>query len=420
MTAGLLEKEAEIREKNILKRNYIYSTIDGSLFALAMGMVPLNTVILYFISGYVSQKWLIGLLSFINVLLTFSPQILASKKIERLKYLKPFMLITSVMIRILWLILGLTVILFAKNNKSLFIILFYIIYSLIGLASAFSNISWLNFIVKIIPAHVRGRFLGIRSSIAGVFESTGALLMGLIIKILPYPFNYGILFLTVSALTFISFWVLSLSKEEKSQEYARNNDYQSVISRIGYVLKNDMNFTKYLITVALIAGLGKMAFAFQIIFAKDKLGINEVQLSISSFIFLASQSLGYLLWGIIGDKRGFKLTLEISAIIFLPAILFTYMMSSIFIFYLSMCLFGLAQSARNCNENNLAIVLCKNPTDQPLYIGLRNLLMGPFFAMTPVLAGLILDFMGYDILFIVSTIFVLSGLYVMRFHVIEK
>jgi hypothetical protein len=61
-------------------RNYILNTADGAFFALAMGMVPLNTVLTYFISGYVTQKWLIGLLSFLNVLLAFSPQIRVSRQ----------------------------------------------------------------------------------------------------------------------------------------------------------------------------------------------------------------------------------------------------------------------------------------------------------------------------------------------------
>jgi hypothetical protein len=138
--------------RKTLRWNYFFNTADGSLYALGMGMVPLNTVILFFISGFVEQKWLIGLISFLNVFLTYSPQILLSKKIEKLRLHKPFLLFVAFFIRLLWLILGLDVILFAKSDPILFVVLFYIIYSLIGLASAFSNIAWFNFIVKIIPA----------------------------------------------------------------------------------------------------------------------------------------------------------------------------------------------------------------------------------------------------------------------------
>lgn len=145
-------------------RNYLLNTFDGAFFALAMGMVPLNTVLTYFISGYVSQKWLIGLLTFLNVLLTFSPQILVSRKLEKVTRIKPLVILYAAIIRLLWLFMGLNVLLVADRNPTLFVILFYLLYSLIGLSSAFTGICWLNFIVKIIPERYRGRFFGVRST----------------------------------------------------------------------------------------------------------------------------------------------------------------------------------------------------------------------------------------------------------------
>lgn len=402
-----------------LSRNYFFNTVDGAFFALAMGMVPLNTVLIYFISDFVTQKWLIGLLSFLNVLLMFSPQILASRALERLRRYKPFLVATGLVIRVLWLFMGLNVLLFAEKNPLLFTVLFYILYSLIGLASAFTSITWLNFIVKIIPGNYRGRFFGIRATVSGVFESTGPLLMGIIIKKLEYPTNYGVLFIIVFIFTLISISFVAMSEEEETDRERGMEPGESYLSRLSYVLRHDRNFTNYLITVALIGGLGKMAFAFQIIFAKEKLGIGGQQVSYATFILLLCQTVGYLIWGIIGDKYGFKLTLELSAAIFLPSILLTYLMSSPMVFYLSIGLFGLAQSARNVNENNLAINLCKDCENQPLYIGLRNLLMGPVFAFSPVVAGVIYDFLGYGILFVASAFFMVAGLYIMLRHVRE-
>lgn len=422
MSVNLLDREVsnDNDKYRYLKRNYILNTADGAVFTLAMGMVPLNTVLIYFISDFVSQKWLIGMLSCLNILLMFSPQVLVSKKLEQLRYYKPFLIFTSVLLRVLWLLMGLDVILFARSNPVLFTVLFYIFYSLNGLFSAFSGITWLNFIVKIIPGEFRGKFFGIRATICGIFESTGSLLMGVLVKKFPYPANYAILFITVGVLTFISLAFLSGVKEFESRKDITESKDGSLISRMSYVLKNDNNFTLYLVSVALIGGLGKMIFAFQIVFAKDKLGITGTEVSYATFILLACQTLGYLIWGILGDKYGFKLTLVISAIIFIPSIILTFLMSDLLIFYLSIGLFGVAQSARNVNENNLAINLCRNEDNQPLYIGLRNLLMGPFFAFSPVLAGVIYDFLGPVTLFVLSTVFMLGGLYVLLGHVKEN
>ena len=419
MPVRSMQKEEDTEKRSPLVRNYILNISDGSFFNLAMGMVPLNTVLTYFISDFVSQKWLIGLLSFLNILLMFSPQILVSKKLEKLRLYKPFLLKNALALRLMWLLLGLDVLLFARSNPVLFVVLFYLFYSLIGLFAAFTNITWLNFIVKIIPNEYRGRFMGIRSTISGVFESMGALLMGVVIHKFSYPVNYGVLFLIVFSLTMISIWIVSLSVEEESEKGLNADNRENYWNRMVGVIKSDTNFSWYLITVALIGGFGKMAFAFHILFAKEKLGIIGQQVAYATFILLISQSVGYLLWGLIGDKYGFKITLELSAVIFLPALLLTYLMSDILVFYISMGLFGLAQSARNVNENNLALNLCQESENQPLYIGLRNFLMGPLFALNPVFAGLIFDFLGLDFLFASSTIFILAGLIIMLRRVRE-
>src|SRR5690242_15152408 len=119
MPLETIERKTSGSDRKVLVRNYILNTADGTIFALAMGMVPLNTVIIYFISGFVGQKWLIGLLSFANVLLTFSPQILLSKKLEKLRYYKPFTIYNGLILRFLWLLLGLDVLIFAKESPLL-------------------------------------------------------------------------------------------------------------------------------------------------------------------------------------------------------------------------------------------------------------------------------------------------------------
>jgi MFS-type transporter involved in bile tolerance (Atg22 family) len=384
-----------------------------------MGMVPLGTVLTYFISGFVQQKWIIGLLTFLNVLLTFTPQILVSKKLEKLKHFKPFLLLNGLVMRILWLLLGLDVIFFAKSSPLLFIISFYIIFSLIGLTSAFTGITWLNFIVKIIPVKYRGRYIGIRATICGLFESLGALFMGIIISNLSYPLNYGILLIIVFIVSMVSLWALTYAKEDEHDIEENLDNEKKYFSKMKDVIKTDKNFVYYLFSVAFIGGLGKMILAFQIIIAKEKLGILIEHVSIATFILLISQTLGYLIWGFLSDKYGFKKVLVISGICFIPATIFTFLMSNIFIFYISMFFFGVAQSARNINENNLAINLCNNQKKQPLYIGLRNLLVGPVFAFSPIISGVIYDIFGYGILFCVSILFMISGLIILQKNVKE-
>ncbi|AEM73138.1 MFS transporter [Caldicellulosiruptor acetigenus] len=380
-------KRLEVFAYKNLKRNSIISIADGAVFAIGSGMLPVSTVIVYFISNYVHSNTLIGLLTTLNVLLSNSPQILVAKKLEMLESYKEYFIKVALLMRLMWFLLAIDVFVFATTNELLFVILFYLIFSLQGFFASFANITWFNLILKLVPERQRSKFFGIRSSIGGLCETFGAFLMGRILRLLRFPYNYGLLFLISFLIMMISLYIASMMIEMPIKKPKKEVDNKHYFRNMFLILKEDRNFTYYLLSVLFIGALGKMPFGFQTIFAKNSLSISTQHVAIATTILLFSQTVGYMLWGLIGSKYGFKSTLLISALIFLPAIYFTYLMSSVSIYYLSVALFGVAQSARNVNESNMATKLCKDPLKQPSYIGLRNFLMGPFFAFNSIIAG---------------------------------
>ncbi|MEZ0536312.1 MFS transporter [Caldicellulosiruptoraceae bacterium PP1] len=412
-------RQAYLFSMKKLKKNTILSITDGSIFAISSGMLSTGTVIIYFISHYVHSKTMIGFLTTINVLLANSAQIFVTKKLEDLEKYKKSLIKYAILMRLTWFLLAVDIFLFAEKNNWLFVVLFYTIFSLQGLCTAFTSITWFNLILKLVPEKYRSRFFGIRSTCGGIFETLGAYLMGIILKSFGYPLNYAILFLTAFIIMMISLSFVSLLDEPPLKKPKKQVDNKEYFKNMFMILKEDKNFTRYLLSVALIAGFGKMPFAFQTIFAKDKLGIGTQEVANATTILLLSQTFGYMIWGIVGTKKGFKATLVFSAIIFIPAIILTYFMKSVFIYYISISLFGIAQSARNVNESNLAANLCRDPLKQPSYIGLRNFLMGPFFAFNAMIAGFIIDVFSVQILFIISIISMISGFLILSFWVKE-
>lgn len=419
------EQERQLRKLEVfayanLKRNSIISIADGAVFAIASGMLPVSTVIVYFISHYVKSNTLIGLLTTLNVLLSNSPQILVAKKLEVLETYKEYFIKVALIMRFMWLFLAIDVFLFAERNEILFIVLFYLIFSLQGFFASFSNITWFNLILKLIPERQRSKFFGLRSSIGGLCETLGAFLMGKILSLLKYPYNYALLFFIAFLIMMFSLYIFSFMKEIPLKKPGKEIDDKNYFRKMFLILKEDRNFTYYLLSVLFIGALGKMPFGFQTIFAKNGLDISTEHVAFATTILLFSQTIGYMMWGIIGSKYGFKSTLVISALIFLPAIFFTYLMNSINVYYLSVGLFGIAQSARNVNESNLAAKLCKDPLKQPSYIGLRNFLMGPFFAFNSIIAGGIIDTLGKNVLFLISFCCMVLGFFILCFKVREE
>ncbi|MBZ4644945.1 MAG: major facilitator superfamily 1 [Clostridia bacterium] len=234
----------------------------------------------------------------------------------------------------------------------------------------------------------------------------GSFAASMIFKFVPYPTNYGIIFVIVFILLMVSYYFMSNVYELPTQvKKIRQTGYFSRIKEIS--------------TVAII--LGKAGFSFQVIYAKVKLGISSEQAAFIATGIFISQTAGYIFWSYINTKFNYKKSIEMSSLLFIPAIVAMLLMDNIFMLYVSVALFGFAQSARNSGENNLVIAICPREQDKPAYVGLRNTLLGPFFAFVPLLAGVAADIFNYEIMFMGSIIFVVIGYILMKFFVkLEK
>ena len=410
---------AEFYQKHI-KRNFIAIILDGGFCAFGMGMAPLATVLLFFVSDFVTQKWILGLLPCLFSLLVLTPQVLLTKKVESLRAYKPFTVFMTLLNRFAWLFLALDVYFFADTRPTLFIVIFYILYSIIGLSIGFSGLPALCLISRVIPDNARGRLFGIKSTVGGIFELLGSLTMGIILKSQGYPVNYAILFLVVFISMSISVVFIAMVREKESEGIPLSREDGGIIRKMKGILKQDKSYTFFILSLILVTAFGTMPFSFQTVYAKDKLGITTQEVFVATLVLLASQTIGYLVWGYVGDKFGHRLTLLLSTILFIPTLVFTYLMTSQWIFLLSICLLGLSRSAFNINTDNLTIRLCADKTILPTYIALRCLVTGPFIAFGSLLGGFIIDHLGYGPMFLSSFIFILAGLFMIASKVKES
>lgn len=413
------EFKHEVNEN--LKKNLIFSLTDGSIFALANGMIPVGTVLMYFAGNFTDSNMLIGLLNTLYWLMFFTPQVLIAKRVQALKYYKPLGIYMGFGIRMVWLAIGILTFLLAKSHPGIYIVLFYVMVSLAGLFSGLANNVWLVFVARIIPPNNLSGFFSWRASICGMFEIAGAYLSGIILSVCSFPNNYGILFVTSFSLMMIS--MIFYKKQIEPVNIVKKTiemDNKSYFRKLRSILLKDRNFMVYLFSTACIA-LGKMSLAFQVIYAKDKLSINVQDVAFVSTVLFITQTIGYALWGIVVKKWGLKLAGTLSGILFIPAIVLTWWMPNVSVLYIAVSIFSFAQSYRNSNENKLVINLAPNEELLPSYIGLRNTLMGPFFSMSSLIGGVILDISNFTVLSIVSFFLIFIGmiLFALRLDVPE-
>lgn len=409
------------QERLYPRKNYILNTIDGTFVSAGQGMVGVN-VLMLFISEYIGNKSLIGLLVTVNILLQYCGQIFLSDRIQRSPRLKSFVLILCVIERSLWILLGVSVIMLAERYTGLFLVLFYIMYGFLGLGSAFLNFTWINYIVRIVNPGVRGRFLAIRSSITGVFSMIGALIYGLIIKQWDLPLNYGLLFIISGCLQLIATPILGATREPEAKEIQIESS-----PRMGFnprtiinVLKGDKTFSYYLLAMVLVSGLGKMVFSFQVVFAKEKLAITGEHNAYAMFLMLACQCAGALICGVAGDRYGFKKLTISATILLLPAVFLTYSMNDFPVFYLSMGVVGLSQGISSVSGTNLLVQLGRGIKNMPVYTGIFNFVLGPVIALNYIVSGFLYDAFGYGLICIISAVSLAAGVGFLCWHLLRK
>ena len=122
---------------------------------------------------------------------------------------------------------------------------------------------------------------------------------------------------------------------------------------------------------------------------------------------LTGQTISSILWGYLGDKKGYKLIMELGTLLTMLAILVAVLSSSIYLFYGVFFILGWALSAFLISS--LGVVLeFSTPETRPTYIALANTVKAPFVSLSPLLGGILADRISFPFVFIL-TIFILLG-----------
>ncbi|NLK22087.1 MAG: MFS transporter [Epulopiscium sp.] len=400
-------------EKHLNKNMYL-SIMDGVLFAFGAGMAPLTTTIIFFISQYVQNNILIGLLTTMSTVLVNFPQIFMAKIIEskpnNLRILKWIALSQ----RLMWFFMGISV-LFIKSSAWM-IAGVYISYGLYSLLTGLINVTWTDMIAKVVPSRLRGRFFGIRTAITSGAEFLGALFCVVALGFLSFPFNYGLIFILVGVFTTLSYIVLMQMKEP---DFVRNTNRESFLKyakNLLTILKEDKNFTFAICSIGL-AIIGNAAANFRIVYAKEILSITPKEVALLTSLWLISRSIFSVIWGIINDKKGFKFAMIAGHFIYLLSYLLMGNIRGIGLLYFIFILHGIAESVVLVTQSNFIISL-GGEEKRATYLGLSAILFTPLSAIGPILMGLIIEGINYQVAFL-SAGAMMAGMMLIMYKKVE-
>lgn len=391
-----------------IKRNVLTSMTDGMIDSIANGMIPLQTVIVYFISSYVGSNFVVGLLTTVQLLFSAVPQLITAKYMSGLGYYKRLMGAFVAISRAQTLIFGLLILFVAPRNRLLFVILFYAVYWLNGFTRGCEGIVYSIFINKVIPFGLRGRFFGFRGSICSVGSIIGSVIFGVIMASGDSTLNYAILFLVAYGIDMFSYIFLVAAYEPKTvknkESIGGNGDFKAGLKAI---VQNDKNLINYIVAFSLVM-FAVSTVAFETLHAKTTYGMKTSQLSLMTTVIFISQTAGYVLWGVLIDRFGFKLALLGGYSVYILNLLLAVFVNAPFIIFVLAATYGFAGSVEMIGGKNFLYNICTYE-NRPAYVSIANTVIIPVTALAPVINGLLFDFIGFRFMCVANLAILVAG-----------
>ena len=133
---------------------------------------------------------------------------------------------------------------------------------------------------------------------------------------------------------------------------------------------------------------------------------------------LASEIVGYTIWGTVGDKKGYKRVIEFSSLFIILGLFLLLFVQSVWGLYIVFGLISFAHSGEYVADQNIAMEF-GSEANRPTYIGMSKTLTGPVLLLAPLIGGGIVNIWGYQSMFATALIVSLIGLVIIKFFVKE-
>ena len=133
-----------------------------------------------------------------------------------------------------------------------------------------------------------------------------------------------------------------------------------------------------------------MGTSFFIVFGNDNFSLSGADVGLLTAILIGSQAVMQLALGWLGDRRGHKQNLMISAFAVAAAALLAISATDLLGLVPSFVLLGIGLAADHISRLNIVLEFAV-PEDQPTFIGLTNTFLAPVVFLAPIFGGWVGD-----------------------------
>jgi MFS family permease len=383
-------------------RTFILGVLNGVLFNLAEALMGGTTILPLFISALTDSKVLVGLAGTMNQAGWYMPQFVVAGFIEHLRRKKPVYVWAGLVRGITIWTIAVLVPITAGSRAGLFLVVFFLLYSVYTLGAGVAGISFMDIVAKSIPSTRRGTFFGARLAFGGLLSALAGLFVRNVLNSRPFPDNFAVLFIAAAVVVTIAIMSFSLVHEPEAAVNEVRIPFRRFLRRGPALLRNNRSYRMFFI-VRVLLSVWSMALPFYILFALDELRLDPG----TAGVFLSVQMVGFvisnILWGSLSNRIGNKIVLVlVSGVAVLSpvlAILSNRIMwlGSTWSFGIVFFLLGFTLSGVRLGQTNYMLDVSPE-AERPTYLGFMNTFLAPVLLLS-MLGGYIIEKASFETLF---------------------
>ena len=384
-----------------LRRNVAALGADYALFLVGLSFASQSTILPAFATHLGASNVMIGAIPALMTLGWFLPCLPAARHTRSLPRKMPFVLRYTGAERIPFLVLAVLAFAVAERAPGLTLALMLLMLLVITGTGGVLMPAWMDVVAKTVPVHLRGRFFGVWSGVAGAAGFAGSLGTAYILATLSAPASYGVCFLAATICMGLSWIALTLVKEPPALAASDPLPLPGFMVLVLQILKSDRNLVRFLVARACM-GVASMSGAFFTVYALRGLAAPAWQVGVFTSALLLGQVVGNGALGWLADRVGGRAVLLVGTAAMLGANAVALASTSLDLYGMAFALAGVFQASISVSAGNMLLDFAHTPEERPTYVGLGNTALAPIFFTTPLAAGLVADAVGLRSVFAIA------------------
>jgi MFS family permease len=284
---------------------------------------------------------------------------------------------------------------------------------LFGLFMGAQRVVFSMLMAKVIPISRRGRLQAWRNATGGLIAAGLAYVAGrYIIDANMWGNGYSTTFLLAVVLTSLGLTGLNLLLKEPEPPTVRaQTPFWDRLKEAPRLITQDRGYMFFLVA-QMLAMTARMAVPFYIIYVSTTIHLTGANLGLVSLAYLGADTISNLLWGYLGDKTGFRLTLLLSIAAWVGATLL--LLNAHDMTMIVAAFFGLGAAQAGYQMSVQTMILEFGSRDElPMRIAFSSTAEGIMATAGPLIGGLMATAWGYPTVFWTSIGFLCVALTVL-------